>query len=96
MLVLAVLFSLTVYLYVSRVENDEFHGQFQKYANKVLLSLGQSFDGTLAAADSFVVGMVVSRLKNSFYCLQTGLAKETFLSFLITWLTSSFFYFSSL
>ena len=47
-----------VYLYISHSETAEFKEQFESDAEKILTSLGDTFDLTLGALDAFVVNIV--------------------------------------
>lgn len=73
MLLLALLVSstigvaLAVYFITYNTEKNRFHELFQSDAEKVFESMGASLDNSLAAADAFVVSMVVAarHLNNS-------------------------------
>ena len=64
LLVLAILvvttvgFAITVYLYTSDAEEDDFETQFSGDSTKIFESIGSTLDFTLGAVDSFLVGLV--------------------------------------
>jgi hypothetical protein len=64
LLVLAILvvttvgFAITVFLYTSDAEEDDFESQFSGDSTKIFESIGNTLDFTLGAVDSFLVGLV--------------------------------------
>ena len=54
----AVIIGVTVFFYTSKSEKDQFEEGFKDSSEKVVDAISRSFDSTLGAADSFIVGLV--------------------------------------